>query len=166
MKKINNSTFAKKKSFRLINFNKSIYMKLLIIPIFACAYFIHSFVISYVHLNFQLQSYHYFFLTSQADYNFYSGLSSIQSSLINKTPMPNFLSKFYIGYYKDYFDLHFTTFGYINDFHNAFTSVFMLDTCNGTSSIYGSTKIDLSCVVPHLSSNGSYLVFTDAVMNT
>ncbi len=141
MKKINSSTFAKKKSFRLINFNKSIYVKLLIIPIFACAYFIHSFVVSYIHLNFQLRSYHYFFLTSQADYNFYTGLSSIQSSLINKTPIENSLSKFYLGYYKDYFDLHFETFGYINDFHQAFTSTFMLDTCVGMDEIYGSTRI-------------------------
>lgn len=91
-KKINNSTFAKKKRFKLINFNKSIYIKLLLIPILATAYFVHSFAESYVNLNFQYQSYHYFFLTSQGDYNFYSGLAQIQNALLTNAPVPNSLS--------------------------------------------------------------------------
>ena len=165
-KKINNSTFAKKKRFKLINFNKSIYVKLLLIPIFATAYFVHSFVQSYLSLDFQNQSYHYFTLTSRGDYTFFSGLASIQSALLDKTSIPNSLSETYISYYRDYFDMHFTTFGYVDDFHQAFTSIFMLDTCKGMSSAYGSTKIAASCEIPLLSSNGSYLVFTEMAMNT
>lgn len=62
----------------MISFNKSIYWRLLIIPFFAVAYFIHSFVLSYVNLNFQANSYHYFFETAAGDYKFYSGLAAIQ----------------------------------------------------------------------------------------
>jgi hypothetical protein len=165
-KKINNSTFAKKKRFKLINFNKSIYLKLLLIPLLATAYFVHAFAQSYASLAFQHQSYHYFFLTSQGDYNFYSGLSQIQTALLTNSPVPNSLSEAYIAYYRSYFDIHFATFGYVNDFHQTFTDVFMLDTCAGTNSPFGSTQIVESCEIPLLSSNGSYLVFTDTAMNT
>lgn len=67
-------------------------MKLLLIPIFATAYFVHSFVQSYVSLTFQFQSYHYFTLTSRGDYTFFSGLSDIQAALLDKTAIPNSLS--------------------------------------------------------------------------
>lgn len=76
-KKINSSTFAKKKRFKLINFNKSIYCKLLLIPLIATAFFLHSFLQSYFNLTFQSNSYHYFFLTSLGDYQFYSGLAQV-----------------------------------------------------------------------------------------
>jgi len=42
----------------------------------------------------------------------------------------------------------------------------MLDTCNGTSTIYGSTQIPESCNLPLLYPNGSYLVFTDMAIKT
>lgn len=149
-----------------MNFNKSIYFKLLLIPLFAVAFFVHSFVQSYTSLAFQQQSYHYFFLTSQGDYTFYSGLADIQNALLTNSTPNTALSETYISYYRNYFDLHFSTFGYLNDFHQTFTDIFMLDTCNGTNSPYGNTQIIESCEIPLLSSNGSYLVFTDTAMNT
>jgi len=144
-KKINSSTFAKKKRFKLINFNKSIYFKLLLIPICASAFFIHSFVLSYLNLQFQASSHHYFFQTSAGDYQFFSGLSQVQQALLTNSPLPTSLSQTYILYYHDYFGLHYNTFGYINDFHTAFTDIFMLDICNGVSTPYGTSKIPVSC---------------------
>lgn len=47
----------------------------------------------------------------------------------------------YILYYRDYFDNHYNTFGFVDDFHQVFTDVFMLDICNGIDTIYGSTSI-------------------------
>ena len=42
-KKANSSTFAKKKRFKLVKLSKAIYLKILIIPILAQAFFIQSF---------------------------------------------------------------------------------------------------------------------------
>jgi len=44
-------------------------------------------------------------------------------------------------YYRNYFDLHYNTFGSINDFHQTFTDVFMLDICHGINTPYGNTSI-------------------------
>lgn len=44
-------------------------------------------------------------------------------------------------YYRDYFNIHYDTFGYINDFHQTFSDVFMLDICNGNPTPYGNTSI-------------------------
>jgi hypothetical protein len=165
-RKINSSTFAKKKRFKHINFNKNIYLRLLIIPIVGLGFFIHSFVTNYLNLSFQASSYHYFFLTSQGDYTFYSGLASIQAATLSSQPLPVSASGNYILYYRDYYNLHYNTFGYIDDFHQAFTDIFMLDVCNGTSTAYGSTQITQSCQLPELYPNGSYLVFTDMAIKT
>jgi len=84
-----------------------------------------------MNLSFQTDSHHYFFLTSQGDYKFYSGLAKIQQAIITNSTIPTSLSQDYILYYRDYFDLHYSTFGKIDDFHQTFTDVFMLDICHG-----------------------------------
>ena len=165
-KKINSSTFAKKKRFKHINFNKNIYFKLLVIPVVGLGFFLHSFITSYLNLNFQGSAYHYFSLTSQADLNFYTGLAGFQTAVLNNQSLPNDYSKQYMVYYRDYFNLHFSTFGYVDDFHQAFTDIFMTDICNGMDTPYGSTKIPVSCQLPELYPNGSYLVFTDLTVKT
>ena len=68
-------------------------------------------------------------------------MSAIQRAYLTNTSVPSGYRQAYILYYRDYFDLHYETFGYIDDFHQAFTNTFMLDTCNGSSTIYGSTQI-------------------------
>ena len=165
-RKINSSTFAKKKKFKHINFNKSIYLRLLIIPLFGAGFLLHAFVTNYQNLEFHSNSSHYFFLTSEGDYKFYSGMADIQSAYINNATVPTAYSENYILYYKDYFDLHYYTFGYVDDFHQAFTSTFMTDTCTGVNTTYGSTQVAESCLLPLLYPNGSYLVFTDIAMKT
>jgi hypothetical protein len=55
-KKINSSTFSKKKSFKQVTFGKSVYLKLVIIPLFYIGYFIHSYVLSVTNLRFQLNA--------------------------------------------------------------------------------------------------------------
>jgi hypothetical protein len=42
-KKANSSTFAKKKRFKLVKLSKSIYIKILLIPLLAQAFFVQSF---------------------------------------------------------------------------------------------------------------------------
>jgi hypothetical protein len=165
-KKINSSTFAKKKRFKLIKFNKFIYLKLLFIPLCASAFFIHSFVVSYLNLQFQADAHHYFYQTSVGDYQFFSGLAKVQQALLTNSPLPTSLSQTYLLYYHEYFGLHYNTFGYIDDFHEAFVDIFMTDICNGSSTPYGSSKIPQSCEVPLLYPNGSYMVFTDTAMRT
>jgi len=87
-KKINSSTFAKKKRFKLVSFSKAIYCKLMLIPLFSIAYFIHSFALSYLNLTFQANSYDYFFQTAAGDYQFYSGLAKIQSAILTNNTIP------------------------------------------------------------------------------
>lgn len=47
-----------------------------------------------------------------------------------------------------------------------FTHIHMTDICQGTETPYGSTQIPVSCQLPELYPNGSYLVFIDMAMKT
>lgn len=73
----------------------------------------------------------YFAYTAKADYQFYGGLAKIQDALLSHQIPPTNLSDVYIQYYRDYFDLHYNTFGHITDFHLFFTDLQMLDICSG-----------------------------------
>jgi hypothetical protein len=111
--------------------SKSIYFKLAIIPAMALFFFVQTYVYSNTNLTFVKNSLRYVHLTSNADNIFFEGLSHIQSSLINDTTFPTNLSFNYLSYYREYFDLHYDTFGSIDEFHQLFTSLFMLDICKG-----------------------------------
>jgi hypothetical protein len=115
------------------------------VPLCASAFFVHSFLLSYLNLQFQSNSHHYFFETSVGDYQFFSGLAKVQDALLTNSPLPTSLSQTYLQYYHDYFNLHYISFGEIEDFHAAFTNIFMLDICNGMKTAYGSSKIASSC---------------------
>ncbi len=64
--------------------SKSIYIKILIIPILAQAFFIQSFLESYMALNFMYKSIPYVAFTSQADEIFYGGIGVVQNAILNK----------------------------------------------------------------------------------
>ncbi len=138
----------------------------MLIPLFSAAFFLQTFITSYISLTFQASSYDYFSLTSLGDYKFFSGLAKIQDSLIKNTTIPTGLSTNYLLYYRDYFNVHYNTFGYLDPFHQSFTSLLMQDICNGTQSAYGLTAVPASCELPLLYPNGSYLVFTDTAVRT
>jgi hypothetical protein len=76
-KKVNSSMFAKKKSFKQVAFGKSIYLKMMIIPLFYLGYFIHSYVVSSTNLTFQQTALPYFRFSAAADYVLYSNLTNI-----------------------------------------------------------------------------------------
>ena len=50
-RKVNSSTFAKKKRFKEITFEKGAYLRLLVLPILAFGFFLHSFLVSYLSLS-------------------------------------------------------------------------------------------------------------------
>ena len=54
-KKVNSAMFSKKKSFKEISFSKSIYLQIMVIPLFFIGYFIHLYSVSTTNLNFQLE---------------------------------------------------------------------------------------------------------------
>lgn len=81
-KKTNSSTFAKKKRFKLVKLSKAIYIKILLIPLLAQAFFIQSFMSSYTSLQFMYDSIPYVALTSKADYIFYKGIGVVQNAIL------------------------------------------------------------------------------------
>ena len=64
--------------------SKSIYVKILIIPLLAQAFFVQSFFESYTSLQFMYDSIPYVALTSQADNTFYGGIGVVQNAILNK----------------------------------------------------------------------------------
>ena len=80
---LSSSTFAKKKSFKLIAFNKSVYFKVAIVPLLMTAFFFHTYTITNSHIAFQINAVDYFAYTAQADY--YLSTASIKLSQAQKT---------------------------------------------------------------------------------
>jgi hypothetical protein len=159
-KKVNSSTFAKKKRFKLVKLSKSIYIKILLIPFLAQGFFVDSFFSSYTSLQFMYDSVPYVALTSKADNTFYGGIGQVQNAILNKGSPQGGLTNSYLEYYREYFDVHYETFGQIPAFHKAFTSVFMEDICDGE------VKVSNACDLPLLSKNGTLLIFTDITVRT
>jgi hypothetical protein len=112
-KKLNSSTFAKKKRFKLVKLSKSIYIKILLIPLLAQAFLIQSFLESYTSLKFMYDSIPYIALTSKADYILYSSIGVIQTAILNRGTNQTGLTSNYLNYYRSYFDAHYETFGQI-----------------------------------------------------
>jgi hypothetical protein len=102
----------------------------------------------------------YVALTSKADNTFYGGIGQVQNAILNKGSPQGGLTNSYLEYYREYFDVHYETFGQIPAFHKAFTSVFMEDICDGE------VKVSNACDLPLLSKNGTLLIFTDITVRT
>jgi len=66
--KKSSSSFAKKKSFKAVSFNKLFYIKTLLVLLVISAFFIHHFILSVESTKFQSRSVDYFGLTSKGDY--------------------------------------------------------------------------------------------------
>jgi len=75
--------FAKKKRFKLVKLSKSIYFKIILIPLLGQIFFIQSFFESYNNLVFMRASIPYIALTSQADHTLYAGIGKVQTAILN-----------------------------------------------------------------------------------
>ena len=64
--------------------SKVIYVKIIVIPILAVAFFVQSFLLSYTSLTFMHTSLPYIGYTSQADITFYGGIGVVQNAILNK----------------------------------------------------------------------------------
>lgn len=98
----------------MVKLNKSIYLKVLLIPLLAQAFFIESFIKSYISLHFMHESVPYVVLTSQADYNFYKGIGIIQTAVLTHGTTQIGLTNVFLEYYREYFNSHYITFGLID----------------------------------------------------
>lgn len=144
----------------MVKLSKSIYIKILIIPLLAQAFFIQSFFESFTSLQFMYDSIPYVALTSQADNTFYGGIGMLQNAILNKGSPQAGLTNSYLYYYRKYFNVHYETFGQIPSFHLAFSKVFMQDICDGDVKITG------ACDLPLLSKNGTLVIFSDITVRT
>ena len=68
----------------MVKLSKSIYFKILVIPLLAQAFFVQSFFESYTTLQFMYDSIPYIALTSQADNTFYGGIGIVQNAIAKK----------------------------------------------------------------------------------
>jgi hypothetical protein len=66
-------------------------------------------------------------------------------------------------YYRSYFDVHYNSFAFVDDYHQAWTDLFFLNICPGRSSSFGSTTIAESCLLSGLSDNGTFMVVGDLI---
>jgi hypothetical protein len=144
-KKVSSSTFSKKKSFKQVSFAKSIYLKMLVVPLFFAGYFAHSYSLTVTNLAFQATALPYFRLSAAADYLLYSNLTIIEQTIANYDPAsaPDGLP-FGVAirlYYRMYLKMHYNAFGFIADYHNAWISLFFQNICPGDSTPFGNTTI-------------------------
>ncbi len=70
-------------------------------------------------MSFMYDSLPYASLASKAQYIFYSGIGVIQRAIINKGLEDKNLSltSDYLQYYRQFFDVHYNTFGKIDSYH-------------------------------------------------
>jgi hypothetical protein len=87
VRKIHSSSFPKKKSFKLIQFSKFLYVKLAFIPALMTAFFFHAYSISYSSTAFQATSVNYFALASQADYYISIGSFLLSAGQVSNASM-------------------------------------------------------------------------------
>lgn len=118
---------------------------MMVIPLFFAGYFAHSYSLSANNLTFQTTGLSYFRLSASADYLLYSNLNIIQQSIANYDPAnpPNGLG---MGvairlYYRKYLEVHYNSFGFIPNYHDAWTSIFFQRLCPGQASSLGNTTI-------------------------
>jgi hypothetical protein len=164
-KKINSNTFSKKKSFKQISFGKSIYLKIIIIPLFFVGYFIHSYTVSVININFQTVALPYFRLSPFADFQLYSNFTQIEEAILNPNSSVN---GFAIGtqfreHFRSYMEVHYNSFGYVPAFHEAWNDLYFLDICPGQLSPMGNTTIQEGCSISNLTDNGTFLVINDII---
>ena len=140
-RKISSSTFTKKKRFKNITMRQTIIIKMVLTTFVYMAFFAHAFIINKTVMNFEMKSRDYYTFTSEGNYHFYSGLSTIQQALLANHTLPTYLSKTYFQYYQQYFHSHYNTYALVDPFHDAFTKVYLNDVCHGVASTYGNTSI-------------------------
>jgi hypothetical protein len=79
-KKTFSSTLAKKKSFKVIAFNKPLFFKLAFIPLLMVSFFFHTYTIFHSYVSFNILSIDYFALSAQGDYYLSTGLLNLSLS--------------------------------------------------------------------------------------
>ena len=70
--------FTKRKSFKQVKINKSVYVKVLAIPVIASGFFVHIFLTGYGNIAFMSNGLTYMDLASSADHIFYSKIVNYQ----------------------------------------------------------------------------------------
>lgn len=118
---------------------------MMIVPLFFTGYFAHSYSLSATNLTFQATALPYFRLSAAADYLLYSNLTVIEQSIANYDPAaPLNGQDFGVGirlYYREYFEVHYNSFGFITDYHDAWISIFFQGLCPGQITPFGNTTI-------------------------
>lgn len=164
-KKISSNIFSKKKSFKQVSFGKEIYIKIMVIPLFFVGYFAHSYAVSAASLGFQIAALPYFRMTASGDYEIYTKYAEISAAVLASDSA---FDGMHVGtrlreYYRKYNNLHYDSFGEVEDFHEAWTDIFYLDTCPGLMSPLGNTTVPESCLVSDISDNGTFIVISNLI---
>jgi hypothetical protein len=82
IKKKETAMFLRKKRFKIIRFSRIIYLKMIVVPVLACAFCTQFFFLNYDHINFMKDSMKYSYLQSKFTDIFFTGLSEVQQEII------------------------------------------------------------------------------------
>lgn len=149
VKKDYSASMRKKKSFKLISFNKNLYIKILIVLVLMSAFFIHVFLVAKTNTDFQHESVGYFADTAKGDYIFASvGDTIARGVLFNSTVHLQTESERIRFYYRDYREKNEESFGLYDRYENVFQLIFNSDICQGGDTPFGFVSIPRSCALP------------------
>ena len=81
-KRESSATFNRKKRFKVIQFSKLIYIKILVVPFLAIAFFIQSSLILHEHFSFMKDSMRYSYLQTEVADIAYTGQSQLQQKIL------------------------------------------------------------------------------------
>ena len=76
------ATFNRKKRFKIIQFNKLIYIKILVVPFIAIAFFIQAAFIFHSHFSFMKDSMLYSYLQTEVSDIIFTGQSQLQEKIL------------------------------------------------------------------------------------